>query len=1356
MVRKGLRLIAGFGLLCGLVLVLSGVSRAEGTPGVAAGGSHTVVLLADGTVKAWGDNSSGQLGNGTTVSSSTPISVSGLGGPAIAVAAGTSHSVALMADGTVKTWGYNNYGQLGNNTTTSSTTPVTVTGLGGTVIAVAAGGNHTAALLADGTLKAWGYNNYGQLGNGTNSSSATPVAVSSLGGLVTAIAAGGSHTMALLADGTLKCWGYNNAGQLGNGTTTSSSSPVVVTGLAGVVAAIAAGTSHSIAQMADGTAKAWGLNTNGQLGIGTTANKSTPVTVSSFGGQLVTIKAGAYHSVALLTDGTVKAWGNNSLYQLGNGTTANSTTPLTVPGLQGAAVALAAGGNHSIQLLADGTVRAWGDNTQGQLGNGSRSANPWPVTGINLGNVAIAIAAGDAHSLTILSDGTLKSWGYNIFGQLGNGTTASSAVPLTIAGLGGPASVIAGGSNFSVAVLSDGTVASWGVNAYGQLGNGTTTNSPTPVVVSGLGGPAVAVAAGTYHTVALLADGTVKAWGNNGSGQLGNGTYTSSSVPVTVTGLGGTVTAIAAGYNFTLALLADGSVKAWGLNGSGQLGNGGYTTSPTPVTVTSLGGTATALAAGAYHAVALLSDGTLRSWGNNNSGQLGTGNTVGSATPVTVSSLGGVVTTIAAGDSHTLALLADGTLKSWGDNSVGQLGNGTTISSLLPVVVTGLAGTVTAIAAGDYHTVALLADGTLQSWGQNGHGQLGDGKGPVIPQSVPINLDNVPPAVVADPLGGAYSGGLQVTLSCSDGFSGCRGIYFTDDGSTPTWPVSGSTQLYQAPLAIAETTGIRYLAVDLAGNVSAVTVQEYAISVTSRLLTVTFAGDGSGTVRLSSGGSCSSGCSQSIANGASVTLVPTAGSGSHFVSWSGCDSVAGYVCTVLMATAKTVEATYTAYPSSGTIAIAGGAYHSLAVRADGTVLTWGDNNQGQLGTGTTTSSLVPVAATGLGGPVTAIAAGAYHSVALLADGTVQAWGDNGYGQLGDGSMTSSLVPVTVTGLGGPVVAIAAGTFHTLALLADGTIKAWGDNSQGQLGNGTTVGSPVPVTVTGLGVQPVAIAAAGSNSLALLADGTVKSWGYNNYGQLGNGSTVNSSVPVTVIDLGGPAVAVANGYYHAAALLADGTVRTWGNNVYGQLGNGTTANSPLPVTVIGLGGVVAIGTGGAQNHTVALLADGTVRSWGHNAYGQLGNGTFINSSLPVTVTGLSDASAIAVGVNHSLTLSTDGTVRAWGWNFTGQLGNGTSTNSATPVTTRGAVVSCNAKIGTSCYTTITAAYGAAADGTTILVRGVTFAENLDADRQISVTIKGGYAADFIAPEGVTSVAGLMVTAGTLVAEELTVQ
>jgi hypothetical protein len=238
--------------------------------------TQTVYLKSDGTVWAWGDNGSGQLGNGTTTDSAVPLQVAGLTGVTV-VSAGRNHTVALKGDGT---WGNNDSGQLGDGTTSGRTAPVQAGGLTD-VIAVAAGSGDTVALRSDGTVWTWGNNSSGQLGDGTTTNRSTPVQVSSLTG-ATGIAVGYDHTVALKSDGTVWAWGNNSNGQLGNGTTTNSSSPVQSSGLS-LVAGIAAGTKDTFALKTDGTVRAWGINGSGQLGIGTTTDSAAPVQISRLG-----------------------------------------------------------------------------------------------------------------------------------------------------------------------------------------------------------------------------------------------------------------------------------------------------------------------------------------------------------------------------------------------------------------------------------------------------------------------------------------------------------------------------------------------------------------------------------------------------------------------------------------------------------------------------------------------------------------------------------------------------------------------------------------------------------------------------------------------------------------------------------------------------------------------------------------------------------------------------------------------------------------------------------------------------------------------------------------------------------------
>jgi hypothetical protein len=299
--------------------------------------------------------------------------------------------------------------------------------------------------------------------------------------------------------------------------------------------------------------------------------------------------------------------------------------------------------------------------------------------------------------------------------------------------------------------------------------------------------------------------------------------------------------------------------------------------------------------------------------------------------------------------------------------------------------------------------------------------------------------------------------------------------------------------------------------------------------------------------------------------------------------------------------------------------------------AAGTVAAWGDNAYGQLGDGTTTERSTPATVPGLTDLV-AVAAGDLHSLAIRTDGTVAAWGENFYGQLGDGTTTNRSTPITVTGLT-DVIAVAAGGFHSLAVRTDGTVATWGDNSAGQLGDGTTTNRSTPTTVTGL-TDVVAIAAGDRHSLALRGDGTVAAWGANADGQLGDGTSTRGATPVTVTGLTA-VVAVAAGGHHSLVLRTDGTVAAWGANADGQLGDGTTTRRATAATVAGLDDVIAVA--GGSFHSLAVRADGTVAAWGWNSHGQLGDGTTTNRVAPITVTGLTDVRAVAGGDWHSLAL-----------------------------------------------------------------------------------------------------------------------
>lgn len=360
------------------------------------------------------------------------------------------------------------------------------------------------------------------------------------------VAAGASYSLALRSDGTVWGWGSNTYGQIGGSAGGQRTTPSAIAGLAGIVQ-IAAGGYHGVALDAAGAVWTWGYNAYGQLGDGTAGNRATPARVPGLSG-IVQISAGTFHTLALDSAGNVWSWGANFAGQLGNGMAVGgsgcqiflcASVPQWVPGLSGA-TRVAAGGNQSFALLADGSVRGWGENHAAQLGDGSQSSRPEPVRIGTLSGIT-QIASGGFHTLSLSGSRQLHAWGTGQQGQLGDGSLVTRAAP-GVLGQPGDTIQIAAGEAHSVALIADGSLRAWGYNADGQLGDGTRNPRATPVWVYGLPFPAVHVAAGARHTLALLQDGSVWAWGSNDSGQLG-GSAASAGIPQAVReGAGGFTT----------------------------------------------------------------------------------------------------------------------------------------------------------------------------------------------------------------------------------------------------------------------------------------------------------------------------------------------------------------------------------------------------------------------------------------------------------------------------------------------------------------------------------------------------------------------------------------------------------------------------------------------------------------------------------------------------------------------------------------------------------------------------------------------------------------------------------------------
>ena len=695
-----------------------------------------------------------------------PTPASALPADVAPLSASKNFSCAVTSAGGVKCWGLNTSGQLGNATSTSSSVPVDVAGLSAGATVVSNGEQHACAIVSGGA-KCWGTGSSGQLGNNASLASNVPVDVSGSTSGVIGIDAGTAHTCLVTSAGAAKCWGNGGGGALGGGSTAPRTTPGNVAGLTSGVAAISAGASFTCAVTSAGGAKCWGLATSGQLGTGSATNRSTPGDVSGLTSGVTAISAGESHACALTSAGAVKCWGANSLGQLGGGSTAASLIPKDVVGLSSGVTAISAGSNHTCAVTSAGAVKCWGFGTTGQLGTGltgvgTTSTVPVDVVGLTSG--ATAIAAGTGHSCALLSTGGVRCWGVSAQGELGSGFAADPRVPYGVQGASSGASSVAAGSSHSCALTSGGAVKCWGAGASGRLGTGSTQSWAIPVGVSGLSAGVTALSTQSATTCALTSAGGVKCWGQNSFGQMGNGTTVDSLEPVDVTGLTSGIAAVDAGGRHSCALTSAGGVKCWGSNASGELGTGTTVASSVPVDVAGLTSGVTAISVGSSYTCVLTSAGAMKCWGANNFGQLGEGSTTNSLVPVDVLGLSSGVTDISAGDSHACAVVSGG-VKCWGNGSSGRVGDGSNAQSSVPLDVFGLSSGATMVSAGSTHSCAVVSGG-VKCWGTGTNGRLGNNS--VLGASTPVDVVGLSSGMAQVSAGNAHTCARSVAggLTC--------------------------------------------------------------------------------------------------------------------------------------------------------------------------------------------------------------------------------------------------------------------------------------------------------------------------------------------------------------------------------------------------------------------------------------------------------------------------------------------------------------------------------------------------------------------------------------------------------------
>ena len=636
--------------------------------------------------------------------------------------AGYSHYLEIK-NGKLFASGSNNFGQLGIGTISAKEIAPIQVGTDENWVSVAGGENFSLAIKADGTLWAWGYNNRGQLGTGTTTNTNEPTQVGTDDNWIS-IAAGSRHSLAIKSDGTLWTWGYNYFGQLGNGTTSGFSAafpdPAQV-GTATNWVAISAGYNHNLAIQADGSLWAWGENTLGQVGTGTASSTgiSTPTAIAT-DSHWKKIDAGGFFSTAIKTDGTLWAWGDNYYGEIANGNTTTQPQPTQIGTDLWKNVS--AGRNHVMALKPDGSVWVWGD----ELGEYTNQATV-PTEKTEMSGT-VQISAGDSFSLALNSNGELYSWGKNDLGQLGNNTnTTLQSIPTYNGSTSSEILAIASGHGFNTYTLhSNGSLKGWGDNTDGQLLDGTSEDKYAPINLTAAGTDNIAIANGYGHVMVLKDNGSIYGWGDNTlGGQVGTGSGNSEPLPVALQG--NDWISVTSGTFTTGAIKADGTLWMWGNNGDGEIGNGNMDDQETPIQIgTDLWNM---VAIGGSHTIAIKEDGTLWGWGRNYAGEAGAGETTDEILVPTQIGTENDWVYVSAASMSSFAIKADGSLWGWGAASMGQLGLGMPIPTKQVVPTQIGNGNFIQAKLGNWSGVGLQANGTAQGWGNLNmvFGELGMG-----------------------------------------------------------------------------------------------------------------------------------------------------------------------------------------------------------------------------------------------------------------------------------------------------------------------------------------------------------------------------------------------------------------------------------------------------------------------------------------------------------------------------------------------------------------------------------------------------------------------------------------------------
>jgi len=722
----------------------------KGALSVSLGSRHTCGLDIKGSAYCWGNNNNGQLGNTTTIDKNTPTKVES-NNLFATIKLGGAHTCGLQTTGQALCWGDNAMGQLGDNTTIGQLIPSqTYQGSGEVFTQLSLGKSHTCALNAAGKALCWGSNESGQIGNNQETEKyTTPQYVDGDAAFVS-INSGNDHNCGIKVDGKAYCWGRNDRGQVGNNATADKQiKPELVDG-GHFFTKLSLGESHTCALDAAGFAHCWGANTKGQIGDDTNNDRWSPTQITASDSNFYGISLGQEHSCAINQNGEISCWGAYGKGQTGTGNnTEYVLTPTAVFGNH-SFTAVSAGGNSSCGLKIDGAVYCWGSNLKGQLGDNSGAEKHLTPVAIetNLLEHSIELAqitAGNLHTCGLKLNGKAYCWGRNMQGQLGIGFAGPHSHPKPIQVVGGPLfKELSLGDTHSCGLTVEGDAYCWGYNQYGQVGNGATTFDQVNAISLVSGNHKFGkIASGYRHTCGLKTTGEAFCWGRNDNGQLGNNSSIQQNSPQLVMTQDSFIN-ITLGNAHTCGLTAKGKAFCWGFNGSGQLGNNSTTNKAIPTNVET-SETFLSIRAGDSHTCAINEEYSIYCWGANSSGQLGIGSTEAKQTPSKINSNEQFLR-LELGGYHSCALTAAGQVYCWGANSYSQLGVPNLNLTFITTPTSILQNSFISISLGSNHTCGLKIGGAAYCWGQDSEGQGGNGwefNGGISSLPTPVNTSNL-------------------------------------------------------------------------------------------------------------------------------------------------------------------------------------------------------------------------------------------------------------------------------------------------------------------------------------------------------------------------------------------------------------------------------------------------------------------------------------------------------------------------------------------------------------------------------------------------------------------------------------